>query len=82
MFSDQQIWSLAYRDKSNNDDIKDSDQEGEQDGCVVQLGRLDPVLLHVDVQCPLHDETKTHKDLENSALSQPIYTLYFKNKII
>ena len=54
---------LARGDETDNEDIEDSDQEGEDYGYVVQLGRLLHVVLHLDVQRPLSNEAKTDKDL-------------------
>ena len=50
-------------DKADNEDIEDSDEECEDYGCIVQLGRLLHEILHIDVQRPLRDKAKTDKNL-------------------
>ena len=61
--NDEHIF-LAVGDKTDNEDIEDSDEECEDYGYVVQLGCLHHVLLHLDVQRPLCNEAKTDKDLK------------------
>ena len=58
------ILAWVIWDKTDNEDVEDSNEECEDYGCIVQLCWLFHVLIHVDVQSSLRNETKTDEDLK------------------
>ena len=72
------ILAWVIWDKTNNEDIEDSNEECEDYGCVVQLCWLLHVVLHVDVQSSLRNEEKTNKDLKKSKSGKksPLHCLH------
>ena len=62
------ILAWVIWDKTDNEDVEDSNEECEDYGCVVQLCRLLHDVLHVDVQSSLRNEAKTDKYLRGKVI--------------